>query len=158
MANASADSGRVLIVGDDPVVRRALEHQLAGVFSVSSCARAGARQVLDALEIDVVVLDGDMPDRAAWSFLQSLAAAFPCTLAVVLTDRPAETFPVTTESERALAQVLSRPCTAQRLCRWVHSAVGLARISRATRKLMQHTEALKQRGDGAPARGAPSGG
>jgi response regulator RpfG family c-di-GMP phosphodiesterase len=48
------------------------------------------------------------------------------------------------EAARKIARVLAKPYDPRRLSSWVHSTVKLARMSRATAKLAQHTQAMRQ--------------
>lgn len=81
---------RVLIVEDDPGVRRTLEHILRGGYHDVLAVPEG-RQAIElarAADFDVVLCDLGLPDLDGAEVLRQLLAEHPAMGAVVLSGRP----------------------------------------------------------------------
>lgn len=68
---------RLLIVDDDPVVRRALIRALRGHHCVAARNGLEALECLDACQFDLVVSDVDMPVMNGIDFYRRACKAFP---------------------------------------------------------------------------------
>lgn len=78
---------RVLVVDDSPVMRALLQHRLereSDIAVVGSAANAAeARQLIKALDPDVVTLDIEMPGMDGLSFLEKIMALRPTPVILV---------------------------------------------------------------------------
>ncbi len=78
---------RVLVVDDSPLMRALLQHRLAGepdIVVIGTAAHAAeARQMIKALDPDVVTLDIEMPGMDGLSFLEKIMALRPTPVILV---------------------------------------------------------------------------
>lgn len=78
---------RVLIVDDSPLMRALLQHRLAQQSDISVVGTAAdaaeARQMIKALDPDVVTLDIEMPGMDGLSFLEKIMALRPTPVILV---------------------------------------------------------------------------
>ncbi|MBI1403705.1 MAG: chemotaxis-specific protein-glutamate methyltransferase CheB [Porphyrobacter sp.] len=87
---------RVLVVDDSPVMRALLEHRLQRESDIAVIGSAGdaaeARQLIKALDPDVVTLDIEMPGMDGLSFLEKIMALRPTPVILVsgATERGAD--------------------------------------------------------------------
>ena len=87
---------RVLVVDDSPVMRALLQHRLEQEGDIAVIAGAGsaaeARQLIKALDPDVVTLDIEMPGMDGLSFLEKIMALRPTPVILVsgATERGAD--------------------------------------------------------------------
>ena len=81
---------RILIIDDDPVVREAISRVLEGVgYDVVESADGNettARSVLE--EIDLVLLDLNLPRRSGWEVYERLRTQVPLIPVVIITGIP----------------------------------------------------------------------
>jgi DNA-binding response OmpR family regulator len=73
-AQAPSRVCRVLVVEDEPVIRRLLEETLAwdGVEVVLACDVAQALELLECGNLDVVLVDLLLPEPTGWDLLEAL--------------------------------------------------------------------------------------
>ena len=85
----AAESFRVLIADDHPVVCRGIRHILESVSDFEVCAEAssGDEALSQVVETnpDVVVLDLTMPNRSGWEIIREIRRIAPSTKILVLT-------------------------------------------------------------------------
>ncbi len=98
MKNAAQQSIRILIADDHAVVRQGLKHILSKTpdLVVIDEAETGGQvlQKLKVKEIDVVVMDMEMPEKTGWDVLLDLKATYPKLPVVILSIYPEEQFGV----------------------------------------------------------------
>jgi CheY-like chemotaxis protein len=80
----------VLIVDDDPELRRALEVGLGhlGNLCVSAASIRDAVSLLESIEVDAVICDYHLPDGTAIAFLSRLVETRPGLPAILITADP----------------------------------------------------------------------
>lgn len=86
--------GRILVIDDDPLLRRTLGRVLTTAGHAVTCV-ATVRKGMEALRaggIDVVVTDIYMPDEDGLDALRQLRAAWPETPVIVMSGRLADEF------------------------------------------------------------------
>ncbi len=83
------NAGSLLIVDDEPSVRRALKRLLRneGYAIFSAADAAEAERVLDTDAIDVIVCDQDMPGQSGIEFLSRVAPLFPQQRRLMISGR-----------------------------------------------------------------------
>jgi two-component system nitrogen regulation response regulator NtrX len=81
--------GRVLIVDDEPNIRKTLEmiHRNAGWQAASADGGRGAMELLEAGTFDLVYLDLSMPERDGMDVLRDIRDRWPEQLVVILTGQ-----------------------------------------------------------------------
>ena len=82
--------GTVLVVDDDELLRRALSADLAarGLEALGARSLADARQVLATADVDVVLLDEQLPDGRGHTLCELILATRPATKIVFMTAFP----------------------------------------------------------------------
>ena len=82
-------AGNLLIVDDEPSVRRALERLLRSEGYVIHSARdaAAAERILDNDAVDVILCDQDMPGKSGIEFLSGAAKRFPAQRRLMISGR-----------------------------------------------------------------------
>lgn len=86
---AAPCTGNLLIVDDEPSVRRALERLLRaeGYVIHSAPDAAAAERILDTDAVDVIICDQDMPGRSGIEFLSAAARRFPQQRRLMISGR-----------------------------------------------------------------------
>ena len=87
----SLDAGRILVVDDEPAIRRLLRSTL-GVHDYTVLEAASVAQALEVLgreKVDLVILDLGLPDRDGSALLRAMRARENHTPVLVLTARSA---------------------------------------------------------------------
>lgn len=139
MENPAARRIKVLIVDDSALVRRLLTDMLAGVPDIEVLGTAGdayvAREMIKALNPDVLTLDVEMPRMDGITFLRNLMRLRPMPVVMVssLTERGAD---VTLDALAAGAiDFLSKPKIdlAAQLVEYREDLVAKLRVAAATR-------------------------
>jgi DNA-binding response OmpR family regulator len=91
----AASFKRVLLVDDDPTVRDSLSNVLVSEGYVVIPAENG-QQAIDraaSIEVDVVLLDLNMPIRSGWDTFEQLTRDHPLLPIIIATARPNQLFP-----------------------------------------------------------------
>jgi CheY-like chemotaxis protein len=91
---ARREMEKILLVDDDPAIRRVLTRLLAGEgYSVSSaCSGAEAIHFASRVDFDLVLLDLKMPGMDGWDVYEQLASRNPLLPVIVITARPNQNF------------------------------------------------------------------
>ena len=86
---AEASAGTLLIIDDEPSVRRSLQRLLRGEgYRIHQAAdTTEARRILEAEIVDVVVCDQDMPGQSGTAFLLEVADKYPQQRRFMLSGR-----------------------------------------------------------------------
>jgi DNA-binding response OmpR family regulator len=100
---------RILIVGDDPALRRSLAEQLDlhAEFTSSECGSAAAARLLREERVDAVLLDGDLPDSPRHELRRVVRQVEPLVPIVMMTAagcRPNPAFGGDPEADDYLAK------------------------------------------------------
>lgn len=97
---------RILLVDDDPCVRDSLCAVLTGEGYEVRTAENGVRALeLAALRnVDLVLLDLNMPVKDGWATLQALSRDYPALPVALLTARPNQLFPALAAGVAALLE------------------------------------------------------
>jgi two-component system response regulator AtoC len=131
---ASHARKKILLVDDDPAIRRVLTRLLAEEDYTALPAANGAEalELAAATSFDLVLLDLNMPVKDGWETFQQLAAQNPLLPIIVITARANQLFPALAAGVGAL---LEKPLDFTRLFLTIHNlleeplAVRLARIT-----------------------------
>jgi len=85
---------KILLVDDDPAIRKMLGMLLTGEGYSVLLAVDGSEsiQVVRATDVDLVLLDLNMPGMDGWQTYEQLAAESPLLPIVVITARPNQSF------------------------------------------------------------------
>jgi two-component system response regulator MprA len=97
---------RIMVVDDNPSVREMLTRVLVGEgYSVVSASDgAQALQVAAVTQIDLVLLDLNMPVRNGWDTFEGLTAENPLLSVIIITARPNQLFTVLSAGAGALLE------------------------------------------------------
>ena len=101
---------RILIVGDDPALRRSLAEQLDlhAEFTSSECGSAAAARLLREERVDAVLLDGDLPDSPRHELRRVVRQVEPSVPIVMMTAAGQAPDP-TTEGSPEADDYLAKP-------------------------------------------------
>lgn len=85
---SDAQPKKLLVVDDDPIIRRAIERALEGEPYRTLTAESGARalEMLASEEIDVVLSDQNMPEMDGITLLEEVKRRHPNVVRVMLTS------------------------------------------------------------------------
>jgi len=99
---------KILLVDDDPAVRKMLGMLLTGEGYEVLLAIDGneAIQVVRATDVDLVLLDLNMPGMDGWAAYERLAAENPMLPIIVITARPNQSF---TAMAAGIGALLEKP-------------------------------------------------
>jgi CheY-like chemotaxis protein len=129
-------TGRVLLVEDDPGVRIATEAVLAMHFEVASASSGEeALGIVERQELDVLVVDFQLPRLDGLSMVQRALEQRPHLVAIMLTGHAEESVVQAARTNEQVVAVLSKPADPESLRRWVTSGVRAARMRRARARL-----------------------
>jgi CheY-like chemotaxis protein len=125
---------KILLVDDDPAIRRVLTRLLAEEDYTALPAANGveALELAAATKFDLVLLDLNMPLKDGWETFQQLVSQNPLLPIIVITARANQLFPALASGVGAL---LEKPLDFTRLFLTIHNlleeplAVRLARIT-----------------------------
>ncbi len=92
--NAEYARKRILVVDDDPSVRGMLARVLVGESYLVWSAGNGAEalEIAAGVQIDLVLLDLNMPVKSGWDTFERLTADHPMLTVIVITARPNQLF------------------------------------------------------------------
>jgi EAL domain-containing protein (putative c-di-GMP-specific phosphodiesterase class I) len=139
----------VLVVDDDPMLRRALERSLANIgFSVVTVADGEAAvEAIKGTSFDVVLTDIELPGPSGVDLLRVLRAYDLDVPVVIMTGKPSLETAIEAVELGAL-QYLVKPVATEVLERTLDRASKLHRIARLKRDALKfHGEAERQAGD-----------
>ncbi len=99
---------KILLVDDDPAIRKMLGILLTGEGYQVLLAIDGSEsiQVVRAAEVDLVLLDLNMPGMDGWEAYERLAAENPMLPIIVITARPNQSF---TAMAAGIGALLEKP-------------------------------------------------
>jgi DNA-binding response OmpR family regulator len=125
---------KILLVDDDPAIRPVLLHLLSEEgFLVRTAASGGeARELSDAMEFDLVLLDLNLPDQDGWEIFEQLSSKNPLMPVILITARPNQLFPAQAAGGGAL---LEKPLDFVKLLATVYKLLdepAQARLARYT--------------------------
>ena len=97
---------RLLLVDDDPTVREMIGRVLTGAGH-SVMLAANGQEALDlasATEVDLVLLDLNMPVKSGWDTFEHLTTENPLLPIIIITARPNQLFPALASGVGALME------------------------------------------------------
>jgi CheY-like chemotaxis protein len=128
--NVDFDSYTVLVVEDEPMVRRALLRALATYKQpLRTLAAANGKQALQVLErhpVDVVLSDISMPEMDGWEFLEATRAKHPDLTLVVVTGNKSPDIVQRCE-KLGVSGLVSKPVETDELCQHLDIVLAIAR-------------------------------
>jgi len=138
-------TGRVLIVDDEPNIRRTLEmiHRNAGWEAASAEGGSAALRLLDAGAFDIVYLDLAMPERDGIDVLADIKTAHPDQIVVILTGQAS--------LERAVEAIklgafdfLEKDCGKERILLTSKNALGFRTLARENQLLKRGARSRRE--------------
>jgi CheY-like chemotaxis protein len=125
---------KILLVDDDPAIRQILARLLTGEGYAVALAANGTEsiQVVRATEIDLVLLDLNMPGMDGWETFEQLATENPMLPIIVITARPNQSF---TAMAAGIGALLEKPLDLPKLFLTIHDLldepdkIRLARVA-----------------------------
>ncbi|HEY5375417.1 MAG TPA: HD domain-containing phosphohydrolase [Polyangiaceae bacterium] len=142
--------GRILVVDDDPTVRRSVTRLLRalGHQTLEAASAQGARSCLESNEVDLAVLDIALPDGSGLDLLRQMRLGHPHLRAIMLTasDQRSEMLKAL---DRGASSYLRKPVDALAL----EAQVSVI-LEHARREFSEHTERSKVNSELAGAREA----
>lgn len=128
---------RVLIVDDEPAVRRIIEHECEGEsFGVVTAANAGeALQIFAREPVSVVVADHRMPGLTGIDLLSQIRARFPAVLRVLMVTRQDRHRALDAAETGVCFQFVTKPWEFKELRLIVRSAIELYDLRAENRAL-----------------------
>jgi two-component system, OmpR family, response regulator MprA len=129
---ANGQQHRILLVDDDPAIRRILMRLLmAENYTVLSAANGiEALALTDTTEFDLVLLDLNMPLKDGWETFEELSASDPLLPVIIITARPNQFFPALTARVGAL---LEKPLDFTKLFETIHDLIEEPELGRLAR-------------------------
>jgi DNA-binding response OmpR family regulator len=97
---------RILVVDDDPSVLEMLTRVLNGENYLALAAASGpdALKIAAATQIDLVLLDLNMPGQSGWETFESLAAGHPLVPVIIMAARSTQLLAAMTSGAGALLE------------------------------------------------------
>jgi len=138
-------SGRVLIVDDEPNIRKTLEtiHRNAGWTAASADGGRAAMERLEADTYDLVYLDLGMPDRDGIEVLRDIRARWPGQIVVVLTGQA--TIERAVEATRLGAfDFLEKDCGKDRILLTSRNALEIRSLAEENRHLKERAASRRE--------------
>lgn len=85
---------RILLVDDDPSVREMLSRVLVGEGYLALAAASGAEalKIAAETEVDLALLDLNMPGQSGWDTFEKLTGDHPLLPIIIITARPNQLF------------------------------------------------------------------
>lgn len=120
----------ILLVDDDPAIRRIIPRLLTDEGYVAHAAGDGARalQLAEVIEFDLVLLDLNMPGEDGWKTLEKLLEKEPALPVIIITARSNQFF---TALASGVGALLEKP-------------LDITRLFKAIRELLAETPAERQ--------------
>jgi DNA-binding response OmpR family regulator len=117
-----ASKATILLVDDDPSVRETVARVLAGEgFLVLTAANGEeAFEIAESNDIDLVLLDLNMPVRGGWDTFERLATENPLLPVIVITAKPNQLF---TALGSGAAALLEKPFDFAKLLETVRATI-----------------------------------
>src|SRR3954467_3950539 len=97
---------KILLVDDDPAIREMLGRVLQeqGYLVLPAGNGRDALELADATEIDLVLLDLNLPVKNGWDTFERLTARNPLIPVIIITARPNQIFPALAAGAGALME------------------------------------------------------
>jgi len=114
---------KILLVDDDPAIRQILARLLTGEGYAVALAANGFESinVVRATEIDLVLLDLNMPGMDGWETFEQLATENPMLPIIVITARPNQSF---TAMAAGIGALLEKPLDLPKLFLTIHNLLN----------------------------------
>ena len=130
--NARCPEKRILVVDDDPSVREMLTRVLTGEGYLVWAAANGAEalKIAAAVQLDLVLLDLNMPVKSGWDTFESLTANNPWLAVIIITARSNQLF---TALGSGVGALLEKPLDFPRLLQTVSNLLREPAESRIAR-------------------------
>ena len=124
---------RILVVDDDPSVLEMLTRVLIGEDYLALPAASGsdALRVAGATQIDLVLLDPDMPGQIGWETFECLTAKYPLVPFIIISARSNQLFAALNPGARAL---IEKPLDFPKLLQTISNLLAEPAESRHARK------------------------
>lgn len=115
----------ILLVDDDPAIRRIIPRLLADEGYVAHTAADGARalDLASAVDFDLVLLDLNMPTKDGWETLEQLRKTNPTLPVIVVTARPNQFF---TALDSGVGALLEKPLDFTKLFKTIRELLAEA--------------------------------
>ena len=140
LARTTSKSGnRILLVDDDATVRGSLNEVLVAEGYLVTTAENG-QQALDlanAMPVDLVLLDLNMPVKNGWDTFERLTAEHPLIPIIIITARPNQLFTALSAGAGAL---LEKPMDIRPLLRTMEKLLQETTDQRLARLAGKHTK------------------
>jgi DNA-binding response OmpR family regulator len=125
---------KILLVDDDPAIREMLGRVLQeqGYLVLPAGNGRDALELADATEIDLVLLDLNLPVKNGWDTFERLTARNPLIPVIIITARPNQIFPALAAGAGALMEKpLDFPKLLETISDLLHESpeIRLARIA-----------------------------
>ncbi len=132
------DTATILVVDDEPSVRRAL-HRLftrEQYRVVEAGGVADAMKVLGSTTIDLVITDYSMPDGTGLDLLSKMKARYPHIVRMVITGKADLNAVIAAINDGHVYRFVLKPWDNEELCLSVRLALEQARLLSENRKLV----------------------
>ena len=129
----------LLLVDDDPSVRQMVGRVLAGEGYVVLSAASGpeALGMAAANQIDLVLLDLNLPGQSGWDTFERLTSQNPFLAVIVITARPNQLF---TALAAGVGALLEKPLDFPKLLKTVSALLAEPAAARLARLTGRHTD------------------
>jgi DNA-binding response OmpR family regulator len=113
----------ILLVDDDPAIRRIIPRLLAEEGYAAHAAADGARalQLAETIAFDLVLLDLNMPVKDGWQTLEQLLEKNPALPVIIITARPNQFF---TALASGVGALLEKPLDFTRLFKTIRELLA----------------------------------
>jgi len=130
---------RILVVDDDPSVLEMLTRVLIGEDYLALPAASGpdALKIADATQIDLVLLDLNMPGQSGWETFETLTARRPLVPVIIIAARSTQLLAALTSGAGAL---LEKPLDFPKLLQTINNLLTEPAESRLARKAGKSAE------------------
>jgi two-component system, probable response regulator PhcQ len=129
----------VLIVDDDPNLldglRRSLRNEPYTLQTSSSCEEALC--ILDAMPVNVVVSDQDMPGMSGVDFLKLVCERHPDTIRFMLTGKATLDNAINAVNSGGISRFLTKPCDPIELVMAIRQGIQQHKLMAVAYKLLQ---------------------
>lgn len=125
-------SPEILLVDDDPAIRRIIPRLLAEEGYVAHTAEDGARalQLASVIEFDLILLDLNMPVKDGWETLEQLLITNPELPVIIITARPNQFF---TALASGVGALLEKPLDFTKLFKTIRELLAETPAERVAR-------------------------
>ncbi len=130
---------KILIVDDDPDVRKVLESMLLRESYDVFCASSGkeALIILAQQEMDVIISDEQMPGIAGTEFLATVRIKYPDTIRIVLTGHATLESAIKAMNEGEIYRFFTKPCNMIDLKVTIRQGINHNNLIKENRRLLK---------------------